>query len=312
MRLATFNTFWFGTTEAGLIRRRDEDRAAMAALLARLDADVLVLQEVVSLPELEALLSAVRPGGYALKDGDGNWLTTGRMRSRISHLQKIALAWDPRTVELLDAPRPFERRWPGPRAPIVARVRARGGARPLEVTVVGVHLKSGGLALLPDSPPAQVRAAECEVLCDWLLGASDRGRPQTEAVVALGDWNATADHPSLSPLRARLAGWTLQAPRFSPDLPGEHWSSFGQRSVLDHALTSPAATARLTATPLVLAFDIDPAFHRPPSPSPVAIEEHYLRRITDLVIEPDHDLPPIPVENLYRISDHRPLCLELL
>jgi endonuclease/exonuclease/phosphatase family metal-dependent hydrolase len=311
-RLATFNTFWLGTPERKRARRDADDEAALVRLLQRLDADALVLQEVVNLPYLEGLLARVRPG-YRLRDGAGNWLTTGRMRRRISRLQKIVLAYDEATLELREVPRPLERVWPGPREPIVARFRARAGG--LDLTLVGVHLKSGGLRLPPDSRPVRVRMAECQVLADWLAPeAPDAARaPQDQAVVVLGDFNASREHPSLAPL-ARLttpaAGFTFQAPRLEPDVPGEAWSSFGERSVIDLALTSRAATARVTGPPTILAFDLDPEFDRPPGPAAADLE-HFLRRATDLWLQPDDHFPASLLPNLYRLSDHRPLVLEL-
>src|SRR5436305_1113166 len=123
MRLCTWNVFWLGTPETNKIRRTPRDEADLCALLGRIDADVIVLQEVVNVPLVEELLRRASPGRrYTARDPRGEFITTGRMRSRISHLQKTVLAYDEGALQLIDWARLFHpRRYPGPRIPLEAR-----------------------------------------------------------------------------------------------------------------------------------------------------------------------------------------------
>jgi endonuclease/exonuclease/phosphatase family metal-dependent hydrolase len=307
MRLGTFNARWLGTPDVRLARRDADDERALGRLLGGLDADAWVLEEVVSLPLAARLLDDGSGGrrAFRLRDDAGRWLTTGRVRHRVSRLQKVAFAHDARTLALVEWG-PLRRKgapeagWPGPRSPIVARLRPAAGGP--DLTVVGVHLKSGAVGEPPEARSAVVRARECEALAAHLAAL-----PPDEPAVLLGDFNAVRGHPSLAPLGALCArGWAWPEPRFEPDRAGERWTSFARRTVIDHALLSPAAAARLVGPPRVACFDLDPAFDYCPSGN-----GHFLRRKTDLRLEPGENEPPELVENLYRLSDHRPLVVEL-
>ena len=99
MRITTFNVFWLGTPEHDRILRGPDDEALLARVIGILDADAIVFQEIVNLGLLESLLqkaSAACGRDLVVRNVDGRWLTTGRMRSRTSHIQKLALAYDRR------------------------------------------------------------------------------------------------------------------------------------------------------------------------------------------------------------------------
>ncbi len=294
LRIATFNLFWLGTPETWRICRSRDDEALVARVLERLDADAIVFQEIVNLPLLEALLARVPGRRYRVRDDEGRWLTTGRMRRAVSHIQKLVLAVDESRVELVDFGAPLSARtFPGPRLPLVARVRRAGGA---PITLVGAHLKSGDPDEPMDAPEPLVRMAESHALVRFV-----EQLPAGEAVVLLGDLNARGGHPSLAPLAALVAdaGWTWHEAGFPPG-DDERWTSFATRTVIDHVLTSPAATARVVTPPSAYAFDLDPAF-----------ESFRLRAVTDFAVSPEEDSPPVAVENLFRVSDHRPILVEI-
>lgn len=308
MRIATFNTFWLGSPNLGNARRDERDETDLAAVLAAVSADVWVFQEVVSLPLLERLLDEKQPSprarAFSVRDGDGQILTTGRMRSRTSHLQKTVLAYDRSTLELKRRLPPLSD-YPGPRPPIVVELRHRASG--FTLTVAGVHFKSGAALGAMDAPASQLRAAECESLLRSCRARGPR-KPEaaTDAMVVLGDFNAVRSHPSLDPLCQLIPPWTWHDPQFSIDSQEERWTSFNIRTTIDHALTSPAATARMKQPPTVYCYDLDPAFDRPPlSPT------HFLRRRSGLQLNLDDVSGLKPVENLYRISDHRPLFIDL-
>ena len=295
VRVATFNLAWFGTPETARIRRDAADEAMIVRALTALDADAIVFEEIVNLPLLEALVARVPGRRYRVRDDEGRWLTTGRMRRAVSHIQKLVLALDADRASLVDFGAPLSARtFPGPRLPLVARVRARIG-RPL--TLVGVHLKSGSPDEPMTAPESQVRLAECAAIARFV-----EKLPPGEATVVLGDLNAGRGHPSLAPL-ASLAGWTWHEPRL-PAAAGESWTSFVTRTVIDHVLSSPAASARVVAPPSVYPFDLDSAVSPAEGPA-------WLRTVTDFTITPDEDTPPIAVENLMRVSDHRPIVVEI-
>lgn len=235
------------------------------------------------------------------------------MRNAVSHLQKIVLAYDARIVELREWLMPFApRQWPGPRAPMVAHLRHRSSA--WEMTLVGVHLKSGGSHESVDSPVGKARQLECQTLADWLARSLEKPTdepppPPTEAVVLLGDFNAVREHPSLRPLDALLPTWCWPAPVFSKGDGSvveheEHWTSWSSQSVIDQVLTSRAATEKASGPPTVYCFDLDPSLDRAPTEAAL-----FLRRRTDLVVALDADRPAVLVENLFRVSDHRPIVI---
>lgn len=118
MRLATFNLFWLGHPNG---QRTDADHARVAQVLAEVDADMLVCQEVADL----ALLARLAPRPYT-------WITGVRQPYPL----KVVVGLDP-AVHL--------RRWetwetlPGRRKPLVLSFDG--------LTLVAVHLHAQDPAL---------------------------------------------------------------------------------------------------------------------------------------------------------------------
>jgi len=293
LRLTTFNLFWLGTPDDKVPRGAD-DETLIARVLARLDASVFVFQEVVSLPLLERLLARSAPQRrYTLRDPHGHWLTTGRVRRAVSHLQKTAIAYDSNELSLIEFHSGLHAPWPGPRPPAFARFRHASG---FEWIVIGVHLKSGSPEEPPDSRESTVRQSECEALARALC-------KEQRAILLMGDLNAQRAHPSLRPLIDRLPDWRWPDPIFVPEAPpGERWTAIARRTIVDHALASPAAAARLAGPPAVWAYDLDDTF----APGP-----DWMRAREGFTVNLDEEVGPIPVENRLRVSDHRPLTVEI-
>lgn len=289
MRLATFNIYWLGDEEK--ITRTAADSERLARVVARLDADVIVFQEIVSPDALREILDAadeLTSRRYAMHDADDRLLTTGGAQD-----QKIVAAYDDARYEL--------RGWspvaggPG-RKPLALRLRRRSDGA--EVTVVGVHFQSGWPSFT-DEADAEKRRAQCRHLADWLTGQQP-ANGQTfappapgEHTVVLGDFNALyeSDDPaysvvvlSLDPLRElQSAGWWWKKPLADP-AGGGRVTSYFDRLLIDFVMFSPSLVSGITLRPTIYAFDHDPAFFPQP---------------------PDYG------EAHYRLSDHRPVFAEV-
>jgi hypothetical protein len=179
---------------------------------------------------------------------------------------------------------------------------------------VGVHLKSGVPNAGPSDPNGAKRRRETSFLASWLDGTSGLNLEHLEQqpsadVIVMGDCNATESDSSLAPLREGRellkSGFAVSLdPALPLDDPNEKWSTFLDRAahaVIDHACVSPTLSPKICST-LIYAFDLDPALDEEPAGG-----GHWLRRTgyqTDKV-------SAWPVENLYRISDNRPLRVTL-
>jgi hypothetical protein len=98
VRIATFNIFWFASSTFIGNRRSGEDLEKLQEVIKRLDADILVFQEIVELEKLEDLLSDLIPGrSYSLRDQAGHWATSGTGDGL-----KVVLAFDSTKLELLE------------------------------------------------------------------------------------------------------------------------------------------------------------------------------------------------------------------
>lgn len=228
---------------------------------------------------------------------------------------KIVCAYDANILELIAAaplrnPETDEK-YPGRRDPFAMHLRVR--ATGAELTMVGVHFKSGFPDAGPADESAQIRHRETTFLASWLAGKSglEPGhfqRPPTEDVIVMGDCNATGGNFSLAPLHdgwhwppCQVAASVGPAVPLLLDDPDEKWTTFLDRMVIDHALVSPTLRPRISSA-LVYAFDLDPALDEEPTGG-----SHWLRRTTDYRLEPYENAGVQPVANLYRISDHRPV-----
>ncbi|MDP2313760.1 MAG: endonuclease/exonuclease/phosphatase family protein [Pseudomonadota bacterium] len=298
MRIATFNVYWFGTTRPGIVDRTPDDDDLVARVLAGLDADVLALQEICDLPRLERVLR--RAATFSGRDRHlrvGDSFVTSARPSELADTanQKVVCAWDPATVEPLA--------WgalgggPALRPPLLATFRDRRDGAAL--TLAALHLKSGFMGAPLTDESAALRLREAAYLARWLSGENVGPTALAQAplgpLVALGDMNARRDDPTLEPLR-RLPGWSWPVPTLPAEDP---WTTFLDREVIDHIGASPAA--RFVGTPYAYAFDRDPALGG----------RAWFHAVEDFSAQRARGFPRAPVENLYRVSDHRPVVAEI-
>ena len=290
MRIATFNIYWFGTSRP-LVTRGPEDDALVAQVLAGLDADVYVLEEICDLGRMEHVVAAAgERAGRALRCRDGERIVTSARPTELGDrgTQKVVFAWD--------AARVSPTRWgpapvPALRPPLHARFEGLGAP----VDVVGVHLKSGRLGAPMTDPNAVQRHAEAAGLAALLGGEATGDTVRATRTVLLGDLNSRLGDPSIAPLEA-LPGWTWPAPAVPVDDP---WTTFLDRDVIDLVGLGPGV--RLLAPPRAWDYDRDPRI-APPG---------WFRRVDDFTAQRARDFPRCPVENLYRVSDHRPVVVEV-
>ncbi|MES2639222.1 MAG: endonuclease/exonuclease/phosphatase family protein [Myxococcota bacterium] len=298
MRIATFNVYWFGTTRP-IVERAPEDDQLVARVLARLDADVFALQEICDLPRLERVVQAagVLCGRDLRVRVADTFVTSARPQELADNaLQKVVYVWDAGTVE----PIAWGALGGGPalRPPLLATFRdRRDGA---SISLAAVHLKSGLMGVPLADASAALRLRESGHLARWLggealgpLGALHAGGG---ARVVLGDFNAREDDPSIAPLRS-LPGWAWPAP-ILPE--GDRWTTWLDREIIDHVAASEEA--RFVGAPRAFAFDRDPALG----------DVAFFHAVDSFVAQRARGFPRAPVENLYRVSDHRPVVAEIV
>jgi endonuclease/exonuclease/phosphatase family metal-dependent hydrolase len=316
LNIATFNIFWYPESEVAQNKRNKTDEQRIARVLGNLAPHVVVFQEILDLERLKRLVEQAG-GGFRLRSPAGDWLASS------AYSMNIACAYDANVLDLVAGARLYDpassRRFNGRRYPFALHLRHRASG--WEFTVVGIHCKSGGL--YGDPPADQKRAKEVEHLAGWLTGEPDTGtghfeHPPTPDVIVVGDFNALRDHGSLNRLReGTLQSWYWPAPEVVSSLsgeephpvvedPNEHWTTYLDREVIDHAISSPGVEARLIGRPHVYAFDLDPVMDDYPS-----ADGHWLRRKTSYRAKRYGGAGLTTVENLYRISDHRPLRVSL-
>ncbi|MDX6614305.1 MAG: hypothetical protein QOD75_3491 [Blastocatellia bacterium] len=296
MKLATFNVCWLGNerfAKMTSLRDRDQDDwLSLGHVISRLDADIIVFQEIVNFAELQEILTLVQgisSRKYQIRDQQNQILSIGN-----SNEQKIVIAFDEQQYKLLAASPIFGCEG---RRPYGVRVRSvtDGG----QILIVGVHLKSGQ-PFFDDKSSAAKRTLQCQHLADWIAGKHSEANPvfpQPAAdkwVAIIGDFNAICelepDQPrewqvvvdSLDPLRAvHLKEWWWEKPLADP-LGGDRTTAYLDHLLIDHVMLSPALKPRITQKPTIYAFDQDPAII---SQSANGVD--------------------------IRISDHRPVHLEL-
>lgn len=293
MRLATFNIYWLGHTgEEQSIGRTDADRDLIARVIARLDADALVFQEIVDPEALQRILARAgqltpEPRDYRLRDGQGRWLCDNSLLNRPDS-QKVFAAYDANKYELRAASPVLGHNRRLPFAARVRRLTHRG-----EVLIVGVHFKSGQ-PQFTDAESSETREEQCQHLADWIAGMKTGENPEPaipepepgEHVVVLGDFNALYDAdpaeyaavvPSLDPLReGHMAEWWWEKPLRDPE-GGDRTTSYLERLLIDFVMLSPSLRERVERAPTIYAFDQDPQIN---------------------VADP-------------RVSDHRPVFVEI-
>ncbi len=316
LNIATFNIFWYPESEVAQNERKEGDERRIVRVLRNLAPHVVVFQEILDIVRLQQLLERVGDN-LRLKSPTGSWLASR------AYSMNIACAYDANVLEFvggarLDDPVP-ERRFKGRRYPYALHLRHRDTG--WEFTVIGVHFKSG--RLYGSDPASEKRMDEVTHLAGWLVGEPDTGsghfeQPPTPDVLVIGDFNALRNHESLAQLRTGvLQTWHRPEPNVVTSLagekpdpllddPGERWTTYLDREVIDHVITSPEVKSRFTGPPCIYAFDLDPAMDDYPSPG-----GHWLRRTTSYEAKPYGGASLQTVPNLYRISDHRPLRVSL-
>lgn len=217
--------------------------ARVGAVLARLRADVLVLQEVEHLGLLERLACGpLAGGGYraALREGyDPRGIDVGV-------LSRVPFEW----VSHLDD-----------RAPDGGRLWARDLAE--------LHLDVGGRAVVllgghfvsrldpTQDPRRELQAERARELADALRGAA--GHP---LVLVLGDLNDVAGSPALRPLLGDGALVDLGATL--PEVEAWTWSGGGARERIDYMLVPREDKAKVTSVRVEAGSDVAAASdHRP-------------------------------------------------
>jgi endonuclease/exonuclease/phosphatase family metal-dependent hydrolase len=214
----------------------DAKLAAVAAVLARIDADVVVLEEVETLALAEALAARAGYPEARLADGrdprgiDVAALSRLPVAAYVSHAAEAG----PDGLPL----------WPRD----CVELHVRAGDR--RVAVVASHLSS---ALSDDGTRRAQQATRMREIADG-LAAGDAGA----LVLVAGDLNDAPDSPALAPLLGDGA-WT-------DPLPADAWtwSSGTRRDRLDYLLVPRAAAAALLAAGVDLGPDAAAASdHRP-------------------------------------------------
>ena len=296
MKLATFNVCWLGNERfakmTNLKERDQDDWVSIARVVAKLDADVIVFQEIVSLEELQKVLilaNGLTGRKYQMRDQQNQMLGTGRTLE-----QKVVIAFDERKYELLAASPIF-----GGEGRIPFGVRVRSVTDGAQILVVGVHFKSGQ-PYFDDKTSAEKRTGQCQHLAAWIAGKKVDSNPvlpqplPDERVAILGDFNAISalepDQPpewkivvdSLDPLREEhLKEWWWERALADP-AGGDRTTAYLDHLLIDFVMLSPSLKTRITQRPTIYAYDQDPSII---SKSVNGVE--------------------------YRVSDHRPVHVEL-
>lgn len=262
MKLATFNIYWLGGDK---IDRTEADRARIAQVLAKLDADVVVFQEIVDPDELQEILEMASDAvarNYRLYDDDDQLLGVGKADD-----QKVVATYDDQQYELLAAS-PI--RGGVGRLPFGLRVQSLAGGG--GVLAVGVHFQAG-YPSFTDAGDAERRRRQCQHLADWIAGLEEALNAELpmplpdEHVIILGDFNALYDSnvpayagvvASLDPLRAgHMAEWWWEKPLADP-AGGDLSTSYLERLLIDFVMLSPSLKERIVTPPTIYAFDQDP------------------------------------------------------
>lgn len=316
VRIATLNIFGYPSSFLGNSRNA-QDHAMIGELIKRLDADVIVFQEIIDLEELERLLSGLVPGReYRLKDDAEHWIASAVGGNGM----KVVMAFDRNRLKPLEAGK-AKKAGPGAtggkRDCVAARLSPAGGGKSL--TVIGVHFKSGLLTVPPrHEPEDDTRVEEVNNLIDWIESLSPilpgvEARPAGEPTVLIGDFNAVRGNISVEPILsgARLKSWLWAEPDFTSSLSptpvsnipaGEHWTTFIDKAVIDHVLLSPEIEP--VEGPWVYVFEYDPTWL-----AAADVTQEWMRKVEYVLTTTDDEgqVTTEDKENLFRITDHRPV-----
>ena len=296
MKLATFNICWLGNERfakmTGLKERDKDDWLSIARVISKLDADLIVFEEIVNLEELQNVLALAEgfiARKYQIYDEHYQLLGTGKTKE-----QKVVIAYDEQQYQLMAASPIF-----GGEGRIPFGIRVQSISDGGQILVVGVHFKSGQ-PYFDDLSSAKKRLHQCQHLVDWVAGKKADSNPvlpqpsTDEQVAILGDFNAISElepnHPeewklvvdSLDPLRQKhMKDWWWERPLADP-AGGDRTTAYLDHLLIDFVMLSPSLRDRITRRPTIYAYDQDPS-------------------ITGNSVN--------GVEN--RVSDHRPVHIEI-
>lgn len=296
MKLATFNVCWLGNerfAKMTTLKDRDhDDWLSIARVISKLDADVIVFQEIVNLEELKNVLALVQGFSsrkYQMYDQHNQMLGTGRSKE-----QKVVIAYDELHYELLAASPIF-----GGEGRIPFGVRVRSKSDGSQILVIGVHFKSGQ-PYFDDQSSADKRRLQCQHLVDWVAGKKAELNPvfpqpsPDEWIAVMGDFNAISelepDHPkgwqlivdSLDPLRAEhMKEWWWER-ALADSAGGDRTTAYLDHLLIDFVMLSPSLKTRIKQRPTIYAYDHDPS----------------------IINESINGVE-------YRVSDHRPVHFEI-
>lgn len=298
MKLATFNIYWLGNEEfpakSGLPKRGADDWERIGQVISKLNADVLVFQEIVNLNELQTVLQIAGKStqrSYQIYDHNKHLLGSGTAAG-----QKVVIAFDKQRYDLLSASPIYGNT--AARLPFAVRLRSKDNGG--EILVIGVHFKSGQ-PLFDDAKSAATRKGQCQDLADWVAGMNAGINPifpmppPGEQIVIMGDFNAICQlepgQPnswqiivnSLSPLRqAQMNDWEWRNPLSDPVYNSDRSTSYIERLTIDFIMISPSLKDHIKNQPTIYSYDKDPQ-----------IVNNSLQNVR------------------YRVSDHRPVWVEI-
>lgn len=230
-------------------------QAKIVAAVAELDADVVALQEIENSSKFTPAdpFAALRTLVDALNavEGAGTWdyVRAGEPAGTTGDFISNAIIFKPAALTPVGEPVVADdpEAWDNAREPIAQTFAPTGVAGGDAFTVIGNHFKSkgsgdGANADTGDgqgaSNPDRVQQAEALAV----FAAEVAAAAGDEDVLLLGDFNAYSLEDPIDVLRA--AGYTDLAPAFAP---GDYTYVFaGQSGSLDHALSSPSLTAKVT------------------------------------------------------------------
>jgi endonuclease/exonuclease/phosphatase family metal-dependent hydrolase len=275
LTVATYNVENYNSTnrqtEAGYrpdYPKPEAQKTALRAVIRRLNADVLALQEMGGLPYLEELRRDLRSEGLDYPFGtvlEVDGLDPERHVAVLSKRPFVSVTWHTDLVAKFSGTQEKVKRGllevriavgPSAAAPSTGSGQAGSGSAALglatgsaEWTLFVMHLKSRLTERADDPESAAQRAAEAEAVRDRVLKIFPS--PAAAKFLILGDANAgRADRP-LRALQTRgqtaIAEWLPAA-----DSRGEVWSYFYAKADtydrVDHILASPALRPAVVTT----------------------------------------------------------------
>jgi len=278
MKLATFNIYWLGGYAEHDVQRSGEDNQRLAEIIAEVNADVYVFQEIVDADVLREILdmadektASTTGRRYTMHDAQNHLLGVGAGAPQND--QQVVIAYDAGRYDLLAS---SVIKGGVSRPPFAARLRGKNGGG--QLLVVGVHFKSGQ-PQVTDESSSKKRERQCQHLSDWLDGKVAGVNPSLPAplpgehVAVLGDFNAVydstdANHPffegdplfpkfvaSLNPLReGHMAEWLWEKP-VPEDANDGQVSNYEENLLIDFIMFSPSLKGHVPPAPTIYAFD---------------------------------------------------------